>query len=138
MKMLEGKAIEIVENLESEPEVVAKLVTLQEKISSRPTKFIEPLFETHVDLLAEPTLELVPSLAVMRASIFLRSSDVYDPLKIFLQEPVSQKIGTLICGLDVSGGKSICHVVCILLELPSTATCLSRKSAPAPPPPSWS
>ena len=36
--------------------------------------------ETLVDLLVEFILELVPPLAAMRISFFLRSPDVYDPL----------------------------------------------------------
>ena len=76
VKMLESKAIEVVEDSKSEPEVVAALVALQEEIFSRPTKVVELPIETHVNLLAEPTLKLVSSLAVMRASTFLRSSDV--------------------------------------------------------------
>ena len=92
--------------------------------------------KTHVDFLAEPTLELVPFLVVMRALSFLRSPDVYNSLQIFLQEPVSQEIGTLIYGLDFNGAELTCHVACILLELPSTATCLSRNLALPPPP--WS
>ena len=37
-------------------------------------------------------MKLVPPLAVMKVSSFLRSSDVYDPLQICLQEPGSQEI----------------------------------------------
>ena len=58
MKMLENKAIEVVEvskleakvddKTESGSEVIAKLVTLQEKNSSRFTKVIELPMETHV------------------------------------------------------------------------------------------
>ena len=110
-------------------------MSLQEEISPRPTEVVELPTETLVDLLAAPTMELVPSLAVIRASIFLRSPDVYDPLHIFLQEPVSQEIDTLICGLNVSGAVLTCHAVCTLLELSLTATCLSQK--PSPPLPHW-
>ena len=42
--------------------------------------------EILVDLTAEPTLELVPPLAGMRVSFFLRSPDAYDPLHKCLQE----------------------------------------------------
>jgi len=63
---------EVVDDSESEPEVeelgsevVAALASLQEEISSWPT---------------EPTMELVPSLAAMRALLSFRSPDVYDPL----------------------------------------------------------
>ena len=58
VKMLENKAIEVVEvskpeakvddKAESGSEVVAKLVTLQEKNSSRSTKVVELPMETHV------------------------------------------------------------------------------------------
>jgi len=111
-------------------------VSLQENIFSQSTEVEEFPIETLVDLLAEPTTDLVPSLAAMRASLFLRSPDVCDPLQIFLQETVSQEIGTLIYGLDFNGAEFTCYVACVLLELPSTAACLSRK--PVPPPPPWS
>jgi len=39
---------------------------------------------------------------------------------------------TLLCRLDISRAESACRVACILLELPSTATCLSRKPASPP------
>ena len=78
MNMLESKAIEVVEDPESEPEVddkpeswsevVAELITLQEEINLRPTEVVEMPIKINVDLLAEPTLELIPLLAVMRAS----------------------------------------------------------------------
>jgi len=78
VNMLESKTIEVVEDPESEPEVdnkpesrsevVAELVTLQEEINSRPTEVVEMPIKTHVDFLAEPTLELIPLLTVMRAS----------------------------------------------------------------------
>ena len=51
--------------------------------------------ETLVDLLTEPTLKLVPPLATMSVLFFLRSPDVYDPLRICLQEPGSQVIRAL-------------------------------------------
>ena len=77
--MLESRLIKVHENSEqelevddkSEPEIVAKLVSLQEQIFSRPTEIIELPIETIVP--AEPTMKLVPSLAAMRASFFLRS-----------------------------------------------------------------
>ena len=97
---------------------------------------VELSIETLIDLPAEPIMKLVPHLTAIRASIFLRLPDMYNSLQIFLQEPVSQEIGTLICGLDFSRAGLTCHVACILLKLPSTATCLSRKLASPPPP--WS
>ena len=48
--------------------------------------------ETLVYLSAEPTLKLVPFLAAMRVSFFLRSPDVYDPLQICLLELGLQEI----------------------------------------------
>jgi len=56
---------DIVENPEPKPEVE------------------EPLIEILADLPAEPTRELVPSLTVMRASLFLRSPNIYNSLQIF-------------------------------------------------------
>jgi len=73
----------IVENPESEPEVVdepesklevlAELVSPQEKISSRPTEVEELPVETPINLPAEPTMKLVPSLTAMMTSLSLRS-----------------------------------------------------------------
>ena len=77
-------------------------MSLLEEISSQPIEVVELSIETLVDLPAESTIKLVPPLAVMRASIFLKSPDVYDPLQIFLQEPVSQETNNLICVLDFS------------------------------------
>ena len=92
--MLESKAVEVVEDPElepevnhtPEPEVIVELVSLQEEIFPWPTEVVELPIEILIDLPAEITFELVPSLAVMRVSLFLRSYDVYDPLQIFLQE----------------------------------------------------
>jgi len=61
--------------------------------------------------------------------------DVYDPLQIFLHEAYSQEFGVLLCGSVFSSGDLSCFVAFILLELPLTATDLSRK--PVPPPPLW-
>ena len=58
-------------------------------------KVEEVAIETLVDLPTEPTLELVPPLVGMMVSYFLRLSDVYDPLQIYLQESGSQKIRPL-------------------------------------------
>jgi len=119
VKMLESKAVEVVEDSEPEPEindrpgpeVAAELVSPQEEVFPRPMKVVRLSIEILVDLPVEPTMELAPSLTVIRASIFLRSPDVYDPLQIFLQKLVSQEIGTLICGLDVNGVELTCHAV---------------------------
>ena len=134
VKMLESKAVDIVEYSEPGPKVTAELVSLQGEIFPRPTKVIELPLETLINLSTKPTLELVPSLAVMRASVFLRSTDVYDPLHICLQETGSQEISALICESVFSGVELTCHATCILLELSSIATCLSQKPVPLPPP----
>ena len=118
------------------PKVIVESVSQQEEIFPQPLEVEELLVETLVDILAELTLKLVPPLAAIRVSFFLRSPDVYDPLQIFLQEICSQEISILICGSVFSEAELTCHAVCILLELPSTATCLSRKLVPPPPP--WS
>jgi len=82
MKILESKTIEIIEDPKSEPEVddklepgpevITELVSLQEEIFFRPTEIEELPIETLVDLSAQPTLELVLPLAVMRVSFFLK------------------------------------------------------------------
>jgi len=76
------------------------------KISSQLTEIEKLPTETLVDLLTEPTMELVSSLEAMRDSLFLRSPDEYDPLQIFLT--VSQEVGILICGLNFSGAELTC------------------------------
>jgi len=116
--------------------VVAKLVLLQEEIFFRSTEVEELPNEILVDLPADPTLELVPLLAVIRASFFLKSPGVYDLLQIFLQHAGSQEIDVLVCRLVSSGAELPCHVARILFELSSTAVGLSRE--PVPPPPPWS
>jgi len=90
----------------------------------------EPLIENLVDLLTEPTREVVSSLKV----ISLRSPDVYDPLQIFLQETILHEIGTLGCGLVFSGTELRRYVARIWFELPSTSAGLSRKPVPPSPP----
>jgi len=93
-KILESKAVKIIEDPKSEPEfddepgseIIARLVSMKEEIFSRSTYVGELPIETLVDLLAEPSLELIPSLTVMMASLFLRLPDEYDPLQILLQE----------------------------------------------------
>ena len=129
MKMLESKAIEVVEDSEpelevndkAEPglglEVVAKLVSLQEEIFSQPTKVIKLPIETLVDLPIELSMNLVPTVLSMRTLFFLRSLDVYDPLQILIQEPLSQEIHKLVYKLDFNGAELTCHAACILLEL---------------------
>ena len=108
VKIVKSKAVEIVED--SEPvddkprlEVVVELVSKREEISPRPTKVVELHIEKHVYLLAEPTLESIPSLTVMRVSLFLRLSDLYDPLQFFLQKAGSQENSALVCGSVFSG-----------------------------------
>ena len=56
-------------------------------------------------------------MAVIGASFFLRSPDVYDSLQIFLQETGSQEIGALVCGLAFSGVELPSYAAHILLEL---------------------
>ena len=68
VKILKSKALNVVEDLETElkiddkaepgPEVVAELVPLQEEISFRFTEVEQLPNETLVNLLAEPTLEV--------------------------------------------------------------------------------
>ena len=88
----------VVNDTKLEPEVeesgleVVELTPLQEEISSRLTEVEVLPIETLEDFLIEPTMELVSSLTVMRASLSLRSSDFYDSLQIFLQETRSQEI----------------------------------------------
>ena len=67
------------------PEVVAELAPLQEEVSSWSTEVEELPNEILIDLPPEPTMELVPSLAVMKTSLLLRPLDEYDPLQICLQ-----------------------------------------------------
>ena len=105
-KTLESMTVEgpesEVDEPESGPEVVAELVSPQEDISSWPIEVEDLPTETLVDLLAESTMKLVPSLATKRASLFLRTPNEYDHLQIFLQETVSREVGTLICRLNFS------------------------------------
>ena len=49
----------------------------------------ESLIETLVDFSVEHIMNLLPSSPDMRVPLFLRSSDVYDPLQIFLNEASS-------------------------------------------------
>ena len=96
VKMLESKTVEVIKDPKSKPEVddkpksgpevIAELITLQEEIFSRPTKVIELLDKTLVDLPAESTMEPVPPLAAMKTSLSLRPPDEYDPWQICLQE----------------------------------------------------
>jgi len=95
----------------------------------------ESLIETHVDLLAEPIMELLSSSLTMRVTLSLRPPDVYDPLQIFLHMAGSQEFGILVRGSVYNGADFSYFSAFILLELPSTASDLSRK--PVPPPPPW-
>ena len=79
---------------EPNSEVVGKS-ELESEMKESVQEVEEPLIETLVDLPAEPTMDLVPSLTTMRASLFLRLSDVYDPLQVFLQETCSHEINLL-------------------------------------------
>jgi len=48
--------------------------------------------EIFTDLLAEPTIEILPSPPSMRVPLSLRLLDTYDPLQMFLQQTGSQEI----------------------------------------------
>ena len=86
VKMLEHKAIEVVEDPKpkvddkSGSEVVTELAPLQKEVSSWFTEVEELPNEIFIDLPPEPTMELVPFLTDIGSSIFLISSDVYNPL----------------------------------------------------------
>jgi len=82
-------------DIDSEPPVLIEpdIVDIVYEPNSKVVEYSEPeaeveelLIETLVDLSVESIMELVSSLSVMRASLFLRSHDVYDPLQIFLHE----------------------------------------------------
>ena len=93
---------EVYDKLESGPEVIAESVSQKEETSPQPMKVEELPVETLVDLLAEPTLELVPPLTGMKVSFFFRLPNAYDPLQICLQEPGSQEIRPLMVQSAVS------------------------------------
>jgi len=57
--------------------------------------------------------------------ISLRSSDVYDPLQIFLRETGSPEIGVLVCELIFSEAELPSYAACILFELPPTSKVLN-------------
>ena len=77
----------------------------------------DPLTKTLIDLPVEPTIELLSSLTVMRAS--LRSIDVCDPFHIFLQEIRLQKI-TLLIVQNVVRSMFITDDLHLLLVIDST------------------
>ena len=115
VKMLESRTVKVVDNpesvpeiddnlepkpevydkLEPRPEVIVESVSQQEEVSLQPMEVEDLPIDTLVDLPAETTLELVPPLSVMNVLFFLTSPDVYDPLRICLQEPDSQEIRPL-------------------------------------------
>ena len=115
VKMLESKVIKAIDIPESEPEiddnlepkpevydkpeprpeVIAESVPQQEKVSAQPMEVEGLPVETLVDLLVEPTLKLVPPLAAMRVSFFLRPPDVYDPLQICYRNQTHRRSGHL-------------------------------------------
>ena len=80
VKMLENKAVKVIEDPESEPkiddkpesgpEVVDELAPLQEEGSSRYTEVEELPNEILIDLPPEPYMKLVPSSADMGALFF--------------------------------------------------------------------
>ena len=75
----------------AEPEFV-ELAPLQEEVPSWPTEVEELHVETLTDLPAEPIFELVPLLAAVRASFFLRSPNVYDHCKSFYRRRVHRRL----------------------------------------------
>ena len=81
---------------EPESEVAVELISLQEK-TPRPTEVEDPLVEISLDLLAEPTVELLSSSPVMRVPLSLRSPDTYDPLQIFYNRQVHKRSSFLLC-----------------------------------------
>jgi len=95
--------------------------------------------EILVDLPAELTLKLVPPLAAMRVSFFLRSPDVYDPLQICLQESGSQEINALLvqsalCSVFIMDGVPQ-SAIGVLIKLSSFIDPIRK---PVPPSPPWS
>ena len=95
--------------------------------------------KTLVDLPAEPTLELVPPLAGMMVSYFLRSPDAYDPLQICLQEPGSQEIMPLMLQSVVGSILIIDDVPqCAIGALIKLSSFIVLTRRPVPPPPPWS
>ena len=83
----------------------------------------EPLIETFVDFLAEPTMKL--SSLAMRVLLSLRSLDVYDLLQIFLEVTCSQEIRFLMVQSTIdpvfSKDDLPQHTTCVLFEIPSIA-----------------
>jgi len=103
------------------------------------TEVEELLIGTLVNLLAESTMELLLSSPVMRIPVSLRSSDLYDPLQIFLQNTESQEIRLFRMRSTVDSvltrEDALSSNNCALIELSSYKEDLSRK--PVPPPPPW-
>ena len=108
----------------------------QEEVSPQLMKVEGLPVKTLVDLLAEPTLKLVPLLAAMSVLFFLRSPDVYDLLQICLQESGSQVIRALMVQ------SAICSVF-IMDDVPQSAigvlikltSFIAPTRRPVPPPP---
>jgi len=133
-KILENMTVKI--NTDSKPPVLVEPDVLEEskpEVKEPEPKVEEPLIETHVDLPAESIIELLSFWLAIMFYLSLRLPDVYDPFQIFLQKTCSQEIGALICWLVFSSAELPYYVACILFELPSTTTSLSRKPAPTPP-----
>ena len=93
--------------------------------------------ETFIDLSTKPTLKLVPPVAAMRVSFFLKSPDVYDPLQICLQKPGSQEIRPLMVQSVVDSVFIMDDVpqyaIGALIELPSFIDLTRRLVSPPPP-----
>ena len=101
VKMLESRAVKVVDNpelekevdqnLEPDPEVydkpelglevIAESVSRKEEIFPQSIEIEELPIETLVNFPAKPTPEVVPPLAAIRVLFFLRSPDVYEPLR---------------------------------------------------------
>jgi len=105
------------------------------EISLRPMKVIELPIEILVNLLIVSFMDLAPTVAVMRISFFLEITWTVQSLADSYLGASSQEINILVYRLDSSGVELTCRAACIMLELPSMATCFSWK--PVPPPPSW-
>jgi len=115
---------EVIEKAEPEPE--PKIVD-----ETDPEPEAKSLIATPVYLLADPIMELLPFFPAMRVLLSLRPPDMYDPLRIFLNEAGLQEFGILVCGLVFSRA-DLSFAAFISLELPSTVASLSRKSISPP------
>jgi len=83
-------------------------------------------------------MKLLLSSPVMRVLLFLRLSDVYDPLQIFVHETGTHEITMLMVLRTIDpvfrGDDLSRHDAYILLKLPLIMAGWSRKSVSPPPP----